>query len=249
MDYSRGQAVIVIDADLQDPPEVIPEMIKKWREGYDVVYGKRVARKGETFFKKITAQLFYKLLRSLTEVNVPLDTGDFRLMDRRACDALKSLPERNRYVRGLASWIGFKQVGVEFVREERFAGETKYPLKKMLKFAVDGMTSFSYKPLKLAGYLGSVMVLVSTVYLLYALAARLLAGLSVQAWLPLAAVSLFGNGVTLIVIGIMGEYIGRIADEAKGRPLYIVKEKVGYNLGKRSGCNFERLSSVVFRQV
>lgn len=227
MDHSRGRAVVVIDADLQDPPEVIPKMIDKWREGFDVVYGKRLARKGETFFKTFTAKVFYKLLRSLTEIDVPLDTGDFRLMDRKACDALKSLPERNRYVRGLASWIGFKQVGVEFVREERFAGETKYPFRKMLKFAVDGLTSFSYKPLKLAGYLGSGLMLISGLYLLYMIGTRLLEGLPAWGLSTVAAVSLFGNGITLVIIGIMGEYVGRIADEVKARPLYILKEKMG----------------------
>ncbi|KLU61633.1 hypothetical protein CEB3_c20660 [Peptococcaceae bacterium CEB3] len=229
MDHSRGSAVVVIDADLQDPPEVIPAMIEKWRQGFDVVYGRRAARKGETFFKKLTAKLFYKLLRGLTEVDVPLDAGDFRLLDRKACDALKSLPERNRYVRGLASWIGFKQTGVEFVRDERFAGETKYPLRKMLKLAADGITSFSYKPLKLAGYLGTAMILASGLYLLYALGARLFTGFAAPGWDWLAAVGLFGNGITLAAIAILGEYIGRIADEAKARPLYILKEKVGYD--------------------
>jgi dolichol-phosphate mannosyltransferase len=140
------------------------------RNGYDVVYGRRVARKGETFFKKMTAKLFYKLLHALTEVDVPMDAGDFRLLDRKACDALQSLPERNRYVRGLANWIGFEQTGVEFVREERFAGETKYPLRKMMKLAADGITSFSYQPLKVAGYLGVAMVLASAAFLIYALA-------------------------------------------------------------------------------
>ncbi|CAA7601979.1 Glycosyl transferase family 2 [Acididesulfobacillus acetoxydans] len=230
MDHSCGSAVVVIDADLQDPPEVIPAMIEKWRQGFDVVYGRRAERKGETFFKKLTAKLFYKLLHGLSEVDVPLDAGDFRLLDRKACDALKSLPERNRYVRGLASWIGFKQTGIEFVREERFAGETKYPLRKMLKLAADGITSFSYKPLKLAGYLGTVMILASGLYLLYALGARLFAGFAAPGWDWLAAVGLFGNGVTLAAIAILGEYIGRIADEAKARPLYILKEKMGYDV-------------------
>lgn len=227
MDYSVGNAVVVIDADLQDPPEVILKMIEKWRNGYDVVYGQRVARRGETFFKKVTAKLFYRLLRSLTNIDVPLNTGDFRLMDRKACDALKSLPERNRYVRGLASWIGFRQVGVEFARKERFAGETKYPLKKMMRLATDAVTAFSYKPLKLATCLGSAMVLASIICLFLAVSARLFTVAAIPGWLPPTAVSLLGNGITLFVIGIMGEYIGRIADEAKARPLYILKEKVG----------------------
>ena len=154
MDLSSGQAVIIIDADLQDPPEVIIEMVKKWKEGYDVVYGQREKRKGESVFKKATAKLFYRFLSAQTDVDIPVDTGDFRLIDRKVCDVLSSLTEKNRYVRGLVSFAGFRQTGVRYVRDERFAGETKYPLKKMMNFAVDATTSFSKKPLKLAGYVG-----------------------------------------------------------------------------------------------
>ncbi|NLN65331.1 MAG: glycosyltransferase family 2 protein, partial [Clostridiaceae bacterium] len=173
MDHSVGRCVVVIDGDLQDPPEVIPVMIQKWQEGYDVVYGKRISRKGESAFKKLTAAMFYRFLRSMTEVNIPVDTGDFRLIDRKVCDALKHVKEKNRYVRGLISWLGFKQTAVEFEREERFAGETKYPLKKMLKLALDGITTFSYKPLKLASYVGMIISVGSFLYLIYVLIQRI----------------------------------------------------------------------------
>lgn len=228
MDYSNGKAVVVIDADLQDPPEVILKMIEKWKQGYEVVYGKRIKRKGETFFKKITAKVFYRLLKSMTDVDIPLDTGDFRLIDRKVCEALKSIPEHNRYVRGLVSWLGFKQTGVEFVREERFAGDTKYPLKKMLKFAADAMTSFSYKPLKMAIYTGILVSVSSFAYLVFILAERLFAGLTVSGWTFAVILSLFFNGLVFIMLGIIGEYVGRIYDEAKGRPLYIIGEKEGF---------------------
>ena len=227
MDYSSGDAVIVIDADLQDPPEVIPEMIKKWREGFDVVYGQRVKRKGETLFKKLTAKIFYRVLRSMTEVDIPVDTGDFRLIDRKVCNALKKVGERNRYIRGIISWLGFKSAPVEFVREKRFAGETKYPLKKMIKFASDAIMSFSYKPLKLATYLGFFVSVGSFIYLLVMIILKLFCSMDFEpGWTSLMVVTLFINGIILFVLGIIGEYIGRIYDEAKGRPLYVVGEVV-----------------------
>ena len=166
MDYAAGECMVIIDGDLQDPPELIPDMIKIWRDGYDVVYGKRKSRQGETFFKKITAKAYYRILRGLTNVDIPVDTGDFRLIDRKVSEALKQLPERSRYVRGLMSWVGFKQTAIEFERSERFAGETKYPLKKMLKLAMDGIMSFSYKPLKLASYIGAILSGISFLYLI-----------------------------------------------------------------------------------
>ena len=224
MDYSTGASIVVIDADLQDPPEIIPEMIRKWSEGYDVVYGKRLKRKGETLFKKITAKLFYRFLKSMTDVDIPVDAGDFRLIDRKVCDALKSVNEKNRYIRGIISWLGFKQTGVEYIRDKRFAGETKYPLKKMLKFAFDAITSFSYKPLKLASYFGTFISFLSFVYLLVVIYQRLFTDKTVTGWASTLAVSLFFNGIVLIILGIIGEYIGRIYDEVKGRPLYIVRE-------------------------
>lgn len=229
MDYANGQAVIIIDADLQDPPEVIPNMIKKWQDGFDVVYGKRISRKGETLFKKLTAKLYYRLLSSMTNIEIPVDTGDFRLIDRKVCDAMKKIDEKSRYVRGLISWVGFRQTAVEYQRDERFAGETKYPLKKMLKFAADGITSFSYKPLRLAGYTGYSLSAASFIYLVYVVLRKIIVGDFGQGWASIAAFSLFFNGIVLIMLGIIGEYIGRIYDECKGRPLYIVSEKVGFS--------------------
>ncbi|MDS0525972.1 glycosyltransferase family 2 protein [Clostridium sp. SHJSY1] len=228
MDNSSGKAVIVIDADLQDPPEVMLEMIKKWKEGYEVVYGKRIKRKGETFFKKVTAKIFYRTLSSMTDIDIPVDTGDFRLIDRKVCDALKKVPERNRYVRGLVSWLGFKQAGVEFIREDRFAGETKYPLKKMIKFATDAITSFSYKPLKIGTYLGGLVSAFSFLYLLFILFQKMFTNSTVPGWTSIIGISLFFNGVMFMMLGIIGEYVGRIYDEAKGRPLYIIGEKKGF---------------------
>ena len=225
MDYSCGQCIVVIDGDLQDPPELIPAMIEKWKDGYDVVYGKRISRQGESIFKKLTAAIYYRLLRSMTDVSIPVDTGDFRLIDRKVCDALKEVKERNRYVRGLISWLGFKQTSIEFKRQERFAGETKYPLRKMLKLAFDGLTTFSYKPLKLASYIGTIISLGSFAYLIFVIVQRLFFPETVQpGWASTLAVSLFFNGITLLMLGIMGEYVGRIYDEVKGRPLYIIKE-------------------------
>lgn len=224
MDYARGEAVIVIDADLQDPPEVIPEMLAKWQEGYEVVYGKRLKREGETFFKRLTASLFYRFLQRMTNVDIPLDTGDFRLLDRKVVEVMRLLREKNRFVRGLVSWVGFRQVALPYVREKRFAGETKYPLRKMLKLAWDGITSFSDKPLKIASYIGFLLSLVSFVYLLVILISKLLGKNTVPGWASLAVINLFFSGVILIILGVMGEYIGRIYDEAKNRPLYIVEK-------------------------
>ncbi len=228
MDNSSGQAIVVIDADLQDPPEVILQMIERWKEGYDVVYGRRAKRKGETVFKKLTAKMFYRFLRSMTSVDIPVDTGDFRLIDRKVCDVMSSLTEKNRYVRGLVSWVGFRQTAVTYVREERFAGETKYPLKKMLKFAMDAITTFSYKPLKLSIYIGFMVAFASFLYLLIVLYLRLFTDAAVAGWASTLAVSLIFNGVTLMMLGIIGEYIGRIYDEVKNRPLYIIREKIGF---------------------
>lgn len=225
MDYARGDAVVIIDADLQDPPELIPQMIEKWQEGYEVVYARRAKRKGETLFKKWTASFFYRTLRVLTEVNIPLDTGDFRLIDRKVCATMRGIREKNRFVRGLVSWVGFRQAAIEYVREERFAGETKYPLKKMLRFSLDGITSFSYKPLRLASYLGFVISLASFVYLLFSLGQKLFSASTVAGWTSLIACVLLLNGVVLIILGILGEYVGRIYDETKNRPLYILRNR------------------------
>jgi len=229
MDAAAGQAVVVIDADLQDPPEVILDMIKKWQEGYDVVYGRRLLRKGETVFKKLTAKVFYRLLRSMTSIEIPVDTGDFRLIDRKVCDVMCSLSEKNRYVRGLVSWVGFRQTEVAYERDERLAGETKYPLKKMLKFAIDGITTFSYKPLKLATFLGVLSELAGFFCLLLLLYSALFAHGAAWAMLIVLSAVFVMNGAVLLMLGVMGEYIGRIYDEAKDRPLYVIREKKGFN--------------------
>jgi len=229
MENATGDAIIIIDADLQDPPEVMLQMIDKWKEGYEVVYGKRLKRKGETLFKKWTAAAYYRFLRNMTEMDFPVDTGDFRLIDRKVCNELKRLPEKNRYVRGLVSWVGFRQTYVEYIREERFAGETKYPLKKMIKFAMDGITSFSYKPLKLATYVGFIFALVSFLYLIVVIVQTLYFKQTVSGWASIVAINLFFNGITLIILGLIGEYIGRIYDESKNRPLYILRDKVGFD--------------------
>lgn len=229
MDYASGEAMVIIDADLQDPPGVILKMIERWKEGYEVVYGKRVKRKGETLFKKLTAKLYYRLLRKLSTVDIPVDTGDFRLIDRKVCDVLRSMPEKNRYVRGLVSWVGFKQIAVEYERDERFAGETKYPLKKMIQLSADGITSFSHKPLKLSIYFGASMALLSFISIFIVIFEKIFINLSVSGWASIITISLFFNGITLMMLGIIGEYIGRIYDEVKGRPQYVIANKIGFN--------------------
>lgn len=228
MDYAKGEAIIIIDADLQDPPEVMLQMIEKWKEGYEVVYGKRLKRKGETLFKKTTARMFYRTMRSMTNFDIPMDTGDFRLIDRKVCDVLRGLKEKNRFVRGLVSWVGFRQTMVEYVREERFAGVTKYPLKKMISFAVDGITSFSYKPLRIATYVGFAISATSFIYLLVILLQKLFTTANLPGWTTIVAINLLFNGIILILLGLIGEYIGRIYDESKNRPLYIVRETQGF---------------------
>lgn len=228
MDMSSGDAVVVIDADLQDPPEVILDMIKKWKEGYEVVYGKRAKREGETFFKKFTAKAFYRLLKSMTTIDIPVDTGDFRLIDRKVCNALISLPEKNRYVRGLVSWVGYKQTCVEFVRQERFAGETKYPLRKMMKLALDGITSLSYKPLVISGYLGAVTFIAGIFLTIGVIINQLINGKNIVSLPLILVINITMFGLLLGCIGIMGQYIGRIFDESKGRPIYIIDSTINY---------------------
>ena len=235
MDYARGRAVMVIDADLQDPPELFPRMIEKWREGFDVVYGKRSERKGETGFKKLTAGLYYRFLRRMTDVDLPVDTGEFRLIDRKVCDVIKRIKEKNRYIRGLVSWVGFRQTAVEYVREKRFAGETKYPLSKMIKLAMNGITAFSYKPLKLAANLGFGISALSFIYLLIVLYQRLFTHSTTTGWASMVAIVLFSQGIVLMVLGLMGEYIGRIFEEIKGRPIYIVDEILNGDTGDSDG--------------
>lgn len=222
LDYARGDAIVVIDADLQDPPEVILQLLEKWREGYHVVYAVRSERKGESWFKKFTAKLFYRLIYRITDVDIPLDTGDFRLMDRQVVNALKTMPEHNRFIRGMASWVGFRQTGVYYVRQERFAGQTKYPFKKMLRFALDAITGFSYFPLQVTIYASLILALIAVL------------AVPLVAFLRLTGLSVFeGQATTLVVVllmssfqlfffFIMGQYIARIYDEVRQRPLYVV---------------------------
>jgi glycosyltransferase involved in cell wall biosynthesis len=228
VDAARGDAVVLIDADLQDPPEVVHEMIKKWEEGYDVVYGTRTERPGESAFKLATARLFYRVLNKLSSVPIPLDTGDFRLMSRPVIDVLRAMPERDRFIRGMVSWVGFKQIALPYKRAQRFAGETKYPLKKMLTFAFDGILSFSSKPLELSLVLGMGITALSTLGTLGIITQRIFVGNWVSLELiVLVAVSLLG-GLQLLCMGILGQYIGRIYNEIKNRPLYTVQEYQGF---------------------
>ena len=228
LDYAQGDAVVLTDADLQDPPEVIPEMIAKWREGYDVVYGVRESREGETWFKLVTAKLFYRLIHRITSVNIPLDTGDFRLMDRRVVDSLRSMRERNRFLRGMVPWVGYRQTGVHFVRAPRYAGEAKYnSFRRMFKFAMNAITSFSYVPLQLATYLGFVIAAISAIAILVVVLLRLFAPHELTGQATTLVAVLFLGGVQLISLGIIGEYLGRIYDEVKGRPLYLIDKTWG----------------------
>ncbi|PJH74551.1 MAG: glycosyltransferase [Anaerolineae bacterium CG_4_9_14_0_8_um_filter_58_9] len=223
-DYARGDAVVIMDADLQDPPEVIPDLIARWREGYEVVYAVRAEREGESWFKKATASLFYRLIYRITDVKIPLDSGDFRLLDRKVVEVLKTMRERHRFPRGMAAWVGFRQIGVAYKRAVRYSGETKYPFKKMFRLALNAITGFSYFPLQLATYFGFLSAGISIVAIPVVIVMRLTGS---QAFLGQASTLiavLFLGGVQLISLGVLGEYIGRLYDEAKGRPLYIVRE-------------------------
>lgn len=230
LDHAQGDAIILTDADLQDPPEVYPAMIAKWREGYDVVYGIRASREGETWFKLFTAKLFYRMIYRITSVDIPLDTGDFRLIDRRVVEAIRHMPERNRFLRGMIPWVGYRQTGIEYQRVARFAGESKFSsVRQMLPFAVDAVTSFSYFPLQIATYLGFIIAVISGLAILSVVLLRLFGPdtpLLGQATTLVAV--LFLGGVQLISLGIIGEYLGRIYDEVKGRPLYLVDKKWEY---------------------
>jgi dolichol-phosphate mannosyltransferase len=223
VDAARGKAVVIIDGDLQDPPEVIPEMVTLWREGFEVVYGQREEREGETWFKLLTAKAFYRILRGITHVEIPVDTGDFRLMGPRAVEAFRALPERNRFIRGLVSWIGFSQTAVRYKRQARQVGETKFPVRKMLRFALDGITSFSFFPLRLATWTGFAVSLFAFLYIVVVLVLKAV-GVSWLGYTSLMASILFLGGVQLLMIGIMGEYLARIFEEVKRRPLYLVGE-------------------------
>lgn len=229
LDYSCGEAVIIIDSDLQDPPEVILDLIQKWREGYEVVYAVRADREGETFFKKITASVFYRLIFRITDVKIPLDTGDFRLMDRKVVRVMNSMREHHRFLRGMSAWVGFKQIGVSYNRAARLSGETKYPFKKMLKLALTAITGFSYVPLQIATYIGFVSAGISLIAIPVVILLRILGSQQFTGQATTLIAVLFLGGVQLVSLGILGEYIGRIYDEVKGRPLYIVSESPSDN--------------------
>lgn len=224
LDYSRGQAVVIIDADLQDPPEVILEMIQKWREGNEVVYAVRAEREGETWFKTFTASLFYRLIYRITDVKIPMDTGDFRLLDRKVVNVMNSMREKFRFLRGMSAWVGFKQVGVPYRRAARHAGTTKYPFKKMLKLAITAVTGFSYFPLQVATFIGFISAGISILAIPLVIILRVVSEVQFLGQATTLIAVLFLGGVQLISLGILGEYIGRIYDEVKGRPLYIVRE-------------------------
>ena len=222
-----GDAVIIIDADLQDPPETICDMIKLWEQGYEVIYGKRKIRKGESAFKLLTAKMFYKTLNILSDVEIPKDTGDFRLVDRKVVDTINQMPEHNKFLRGLLSWVGYKQTAFEYERKERFAGKTKYPLRKMLKLASDGIIGFSTKPLKMVGFIGILSIIISIAILIYALISYAFNLNNLSAgWTSIMVTVTFFAGVQLLSIWVMSEYIGRIYDESKNRPQYIIDKKI-----------------------
>jgi glycosyltransferase involved in cell wall biosynthesis len=229
LEHAKGDAVVLIDADLQDPPELIPEFVARWREGYHVAYGVRTDRPGETRFKLATAKSFYRLLGRLSETKIPLDAGDFRLMDRRVVNALQAMPERDRFVRGMVAWVGFRQTPVPYKRAPRFAGESKYPLFKMMRFALDGVTSFSVAPLHAATWIGFAASVVAMLAACYALVLRLFTNNWVTGWTALFIAVLFVGGTQLLALGVIGEYIGRIYAESKRRPLYVVQERLGFD--------------------
>ena len=229
LQHAAGDVMVVIDADLQDPPEVIAEFVAKWSAGFDVVYGVRQERAGETAFKLWTAKLFYRVINRLSDVEIPLDTGDFRLMDRKVVDAFLAMPERDRFVRGMVSWIGYSQAAVPYRRAARQSGNTKYPLLKMLRLATDGIASFSNVPLRLATVLGFTSSAVAMVFILYALLVRLFTNNWVPGWTTIFIAVLFMGGAQLICLGIIGEYLGRLYGEAKRRPLYLVRERLGFD--------------------
>jgi dolichol-phosphate mannosyltransferase len=225
LDYSVGDAVVIIDSDLQDPPEVILDLITKWREGYEIVYATRTKREGESWFKLATAAVFYRVIQKITDVDIPMDAGDFRLMDRQVVDVLNQMRERHRFLRGMSVWVGFKQAGVTYERAARHAGETKYPLKKMIKFASDAVTSFSYFPLQMATYMGFMAAGFGILAIPVVIILRLAGSQAFFGQASTLITVLFFGGVQLISLGFLGEYIGRLYDEAKGRPLYITRNK------------------------
>lgn len=224
--YTTGDCTMIIDSDMQDPPELLTDMLKLWEEGNEVIYAKRKTRKGESKFKLFTAKMFYKILNGLSDVEIPKDTGDFRLADKKVIEVINSLPEHNKFLRGLFSWVGFKQVPFEYERQERFAGKTKYPLKKMLKLAGDGILSFSTKPLRIIGGLGVVSIFISIILLIYTLISYIFASDIEAGWTSMMVAITFFAGVQLVSIWMMSEYIARIYDDTKKRPEYIINKKI-----------------------
>lgn len=233
LDFASGNNIIFMDADLQDPPEIIPELLNKREEGNDVVYTIRKKRYGETKFKLLTAHLYYSLINKLTGLNMPVNAGDFRLLSRRAADSLKKLQEQNRYIRGLTSWIGFHHTGIYYDRPPRYSGKTKYPLLKMLKFAIDGITSFSHIPLRFATYFGLFIAIICFVYIVYVIILKITGGYLIRGWSSTIIAILFIGSIQLICLGIIGEYMGRIYDEEKKRPIYIIMESIGFEDNKK----------------
>ena len=228
MDFAQGDAVVVIDADLQDPPELIEEMLAKWREGYQVVYAVRAGRRGESRFKLWTASAFYRLLHRITDVEIPVNAGEFRLMDRQVVMEMRRLREKHRFMRGLSSWVGFRQIGIEYQRSERFAGDTKYPLSKMLRLTLDAITSFSYIPLRLSTYFGFFLAVLSLLGIVVTVITRLSGNNAFFGQASTLVAVLFLGGIQLIFLGIFGEYLARIYDDVKSRPLYIVSRAFGF---------------------
>ena len=228
LDYARGAAIIPIDADLQDPPELIVQLIAKWREGYDVVYATRRSRRGETWLKQLTAKAFYQTLAKMSPVPIPANTGDFRLLDRKVVDAIKKLPERTRFMKGLFAWVGYKQTSILFDREPRYGGNSTWNYWKLWNFALDGITSFSFLPLKVWSYVGVIISLISLFYALFLVIRTLILGVDVPGYASLMVAILFLGGIQLITLGVLGEYLGRVYEEVKGRPLYFVREEYGF---------------------
>lgn len=229
IDYAMGSAVIPIDADLQDPPELIKELVAKWREGYDVVYGTRRSRQGESWFKRWTANAFYRTIGQMSRVPIPRDTGDFRLLDRRVVEVLKQMPERTRFMKGMFAWVGFKQTSMLFDREPRLKGVTAWNYWKLWNFAIDGITSFSFVPLKIWGYVGIMISLFSLLYATFLVIRTLISGIDVPGYASIMVAVLFLGGIQLLTLGIIGEYLGRVYEEVKGRPLYLVRDFYGFD--------------------
>ena len=228
IDYSQGMAVIPIDADLQDPPELIAEMIEKWQQGYDVVYASRRVRIGESWFKRFSAEGFYQVINKLSRVSIPPNTGDFRLIDRRVVESIKKMPERQRFMKGIFAWVGYKQTSILFDREPRYQGQTKWNYWKLWNFAIDGITSFSFLPLKVWTYVGLIIALVSLVYASFLILRTIIFGIDVPGYASLMVAVLFLGGIQLLTLGIIGEYIGRVYEEVKGRPIYLVRDCYGW---------------------